>query len=433
MTPLFMRPTIQQSPQARCIVVGLTPASADSDALRRIAFYLLWCFVFAIPWENVLHVSGVGTISRLLGMIGFGVAMLACFSKMRRLHKLHIPVFAFALWMTATLAWSISTAATTIKVLSLWQLMAMVWLLWQFAEHKVDQSLFLKAYVLGAQVSSFSTVLNYLRGTTYADHSRFVAGAYNPNELGLTIALSVPMALYLGNQSRGMATLYYRLHPAIAATAIVLTGSRGAFLAFMISTTYLLLSMPHIRPSHRLGLLACAGVAIAVLMSIIPAASWKRLGTIQSEVSHGSLTMRRTIWKAALIVYEQHPVKGLGAGALPKAVGPLLGRELVAHNTFLSILVEGGMIGLASFIALLVVLIFAAFGMGGAERSLWIVLLMTWAVGVNAATWEYLKPTWFMFGLLIAQAAHAEFLKGIRSAAQAAIVPPNQYVPGFSR
>jgi hypothetical protein len=29
-------------------------------------------------------------------------------------------------------------------------------------------------------------------------------------------------------------------------------------------------------------------------------------------------------------------------------------------------------------------------------------LLLTWTVGVSALTWEYRKPTWFLFSLLTA-------------------------------
>jgi len=36
------------------------------------------------------------------------------------------------------------------------------------------------------------------------------------------------------------------------------------------------------------------------------------------------------------------------------------------------------------------------------ERHFWITLLLTWSVGVSSLTWEYSKPTWFLFGVLAA-------------------------------
>ena len=49
-------------------------------------------------------------------------------------------------------------------------------------------------------------------------------------------------------------------------------------------------------------------------------------------------------------------------------------------------------------------LYYAALRMRGLETRLWVTVLLTWTVGVMALTWEYRKPTWIMFGLLVAHA-----------------------------
>jgi hypothetical protein len=36
-------------------------------------------------------------------------------------------------------------------------------------------------------------------------------------------------------------------------------------------------------------------------------------------------------------------------------------------------------------------------------QRLWLVSLAVWIVGVSSLTWEMRKPTWFFFGLLLAQ------------------------------
>ena len=74
----------------------------------------------------------------------------------------------------------------------------------------------------------------------------------------------------------------------------------------------------------------------------------------------------------------------------------------VAHNTFLSVLVELGVVGAALLLALLASMLYCAIRMRYLERCLWISLLLTWMIGVSALTWEYHKPTWLLFGLLTA-------------------------------
>jgi O-antigen ligase len=116
------------------------------------------------------------------------------------------------------------------------------------------------------------------------------------------------------------------------------------------------------------------------------------------------MTHRTLLWEAGLESFRDRAFTGVGAGAYGTAVLRAVDMPYVAHNTFLSVLVELGVAGALLFIALLGSLFYSALRMPYLERCLWTVLLLTWAVGVLALTWDYYKPTWFLFGLLTAQA-----------------------------
>ena len=114
------------------------------------------------------------------------------------------------------------------------------------------------------------------------------------------------------------------------------------------------------------------------------------------------MTHRTQIWTVSTDVFRNHPVVGIGSGAHPVAVANMLGRPLVAHNTYVSVLAELGIVGELIFLGLLAALFYSTFRLPRPERALWLLILATWCIGVGGGTWEYRKITWFLFSLLAA-------------------------------
>jgi O-antigen ligase len=118
---------------------------------------------------------------------------------------------------------------------------------------------------------------------------------------------------------------------------------------------------------------------------------------------------RSTIWKTGLKVLRQHPVAGIGAGAYPEAVKPWLGvpgvpgHFYVAHNTFLSVLVECGAIGFLFYGLMLVAAVVYVWTLPATERALWAVMLAVWTIGVSTLTWEQYKPSWLILSLIMTE------------------------------
>jgi O-antigen ligase len=144
-------------------------------------------------------------------------------------------------------------------------------------------------------------------------------------------------------------------------------------------------------------------IAAVTAVALVPKAAWQRVGGTGTEMTQGTMDARTIIWHAGMEVFGDHPFTGIGTGSFGIAVGQRVVTQWAAHNTFLSVLVEQGIIGFACFIFILVALGVGVMGLPPLERGLWLVMLFTWALGVSAMTWEGYKPTWFLFGMVAAQ------------------------------
>jgi O-antigen ligase len=221
------------------------------------------------------------------------------------------------------------------------------------------------------------------------------------------------MTLYLASRvSKGWKWLVW-LSGMLIVAAVLLTASRMALVATAASFLYAALTWRTATPTQRLFSVAMLGALVLGALWLAPSASRERLATLQTELARGTLHNRTHIWKAGWKVLKRHPLLGAGAGAYPEAVYPWLGRpaipghEYTAHNTFLSVLIETGFVGAASFSLLLATPLLFIWMLPATERALWLTTMLVWAVGVFTLTWENRKPTWLLMALILTAWARA--------------------------
>lgn len=78
----------------------------------------------------------------------------------------------------------------------------------------------------------------------------------------------------------------------------------------------------------------------------------------------------------------------------------------MAHNSFLSVLVELGLVGFALFGIILTIAGFGALRQPTKwDTIFWLTVLLTWVICVSALTYEYRKATWLLLSLVVASAA----------------------------
>jgi len=407
--------------------------------VRKVTFAFLWVFVFFIPLENLLVFEALGTLTRVLGLVAFAVGLLAVAASGRV--RVPSPVIlistVFFLWAFLGYQWAPSHYLAGVSVRTNIQLLGMIWLIWEFAPSAQPQRRLMAAYLCGSLATALQTIWSYLVGAgRYSMNAeRFVGEGFDPNSVGVLIGLSIPMAFYLVTvYKRGYAAWAAGISCVIACAAIPLTGSRGASVAALAGILLLPWSKWATSPRRKLSLAATVLAAVAIISFAVPRTTWQRIGTIGESIASGDVGGRGAIWRAGLIVFTEHPIVGSGTAGFRRLVVPHLGAERVAHNAFLSVLVDHGLIGLALYLALYACLLATILRLPALERRISLAVLACWLVGAMSLSLQGAKASWFVVAIVASQAVLARGRQTKRTKTILCRFPAHSLaVPGASR
>ena len=384
--------------------------------MRTIAFALSLAFIFCIPWEGVVNlpVLSIGGSSTGAKMIGLALAAIWVLSvlitgRVRKPEPFHIVVCIFVLWNAVSVFWSADPNNTAAHVLTWVQLIGFVLIVWDLYTTRAAILAGLQAFIIGEYVAVGIAVANYLSGNVfYTHHQRFSPAAEtNPDGFGFIVVLGVPVAWYLAastsntRPSHWFKLANYAYIPA-AFLGLALSGTRTALIAAIPGMAFGLASLTRLTFRTRVAIFLLLTSTILVLLPHVqPMSSFQRLGTTYAELTEGDLNNRTNNWREGLESFAEHPLLGVGSN-MYRSVSSL-GKQ--AHNSFLSVLVEVGLIGFGLFTTILLLAVIQAWGHSTWDKSFWLSLLMVWAIGASTLTWEHRKTTWLFLGLVIASAA----------------------------
>ena len=378
--------------------------------MRDLALFLSLVLIFCIPWENAISVAGLGTLARLIGM-ATAIAWLGSIlviGKIRKPHPFHLLVFLFILWNVMSFFWSFDLDETQMRVITYVQLGILSWMLWDL--YKTPRALrsALQAYILGAFIAIGGTFYNFVSGQVIGLYSgsRFSGVGMNANDLALILILGLPVAWYLMNTNdeknrigiRWFVNFAYILS---AIFAILLTASRSSVFSIAPVVVYVLMTINQIKLRTRIFFSIILLGALFALQIYIPLTNLTRLSSIPASIALGDFGGRIALWRATIKLFFEHPVLGIGSGALnsPLQLGAY------AHNTFLSILAELGLIGFILYMALLIITLRGVFKQSNRLSALWLTVFSVWVIGVFTLTWEFRKPTWLILNLVVVSAS----------------------------
>jgi O-antigen ligase len=367
---------------------------------------VLAAYAFTLSWDNI-SLPVIGSMSRAAGLAvtGLGIATIVMRGRLRRPDPVLLFATAFSAWSVLSLLWTVSFPDSASRAFTYGQVVVSAWLIREFVRSTAQIEPLMTAYCVGAFVPLTSLLSNFLAGVSVKDSGRFTGTDLNPNMLGLYLVIGLPMAWHLIMRSRGVARHIGIVYCALAPMGVLLTATRGGFVAAIVASAIIPLTLPRSVKAYSYASLVLV-VAIVLAIVAVPPGNWDRILSIPTEIAGGgTLSGRTDIWKAGLQFFPEHPVLGFGAGTFPGLVGPHLrfGRPIVSHNTAIGLLIEEGLIGLSLFTAVVGACAWRIIRLRPPYRALFAVLMATWLVGAMDGNWEHVKTTWLLFGLISAQ------------------------------
>jgi O-antigen ligase len=387
--------------------------------------------------------EGALSVSKLVGLVLVlsWFALITAGEHERREQIFSPPAFVFLLisfvgWAAVSAVWAEDSAAA-LDATTRYLPNAMLFLI-VFAGVRTREQLLwvVGSLVVGAVVAA---VYGMVAGPPPDDPGRVAIGNANETAASLVAGGTLAAALVFALRGKPVLRLLTTIAVPLCVFAVFLTLSRGGLVALGASLIAAIVVAGR-RRGVVLGLAAAAVLATVIYFgAFAPADARDRVLDLEGG------TGRTDIWTVGWRMVEDQPLRGVGAGNFPVASihyllepGALLRTDFivdnpkVAHNTYLNVLAELGVVGLALFLAIIAFpLWWAARAVGFAaragDRQLEVLAraMVVVIVGLLAADFfgsrQYSKQLWLLLGLcpVLLQISRAELASRRAEAAAA--------------
>lgn len=312
-------------------------------------------YVLLVPFDNLLAAGSFGTLTKLLGILS-GAFLILWLARRRTIAPAPdalLPLGLLLLWMIASMAWAINQQdaieiiPTYAGLFALYAALALTPL-----SMKEFEGILACVVMAGLAAAAYGANVFYHNPALAANaqNSRLViqlgSDFIDPNHFANSLLFpAAALAVWALRTPRIVAKVAGISGEALIVTAILLSGSREALIAFAAIWLYLLW-----RLRYRLQMIIASLAGFAVVGSV-HTSMWQRFATAIDTGGSG----RTSIWAVALEAAKHQLIQGYGIGNFESAYDNFylsvqqiypFGWSSAAHNIVFHYLVELGVIGL---------------------------------------------------------------------------------------
>lgn len=349
-------------------------------------FLFAQVFLFLLPFQFTLSLGGEDI--PFLRLMALGLFLLAGVKILTGKNRASFPflflglLLSWLIFLTVSLLLAEDITLGMRKLLFLWNLTPLIFVWAMFLEETEKILLLLKVVILGGTVSALLGIAiflaQFLLGVEMIFHLLLetVLPFFLGDRLSNLVATYPSLLVNIGGETWLRATAFFPdphvasfffgivaclavglffdtrkklfLYSAgILLLADILTFSRGGYLGLAVA-----LPLVFLLQQKKWGMKPFLG-----FMVFLPLLLWLGMPVYERFSSSFTLTdtsslERLTLWKTALVAIQEHPWFGLGLGNYAEWVHPGLGASIpyYAHNLYLDIAVEGGLLSLLLFL-----------------------------------------------------------------------------------
>ncbi len=377
--------------------------------MKKIFYFLIYAVYFAMPIESISFFDRQSIVKIIVTILFFVSVFYIKRIKISVVSNTLIKLFALYFYLAAlSLLWSIDKDITMFYSFgTLFPIMILCVILY-YAIQTVEniQNIF-KAYVLGCFVISISIMYTFTNNSSFAynfnlNQERLTVFGQDQNELSYLLSFGIVSIIYIINfmvNKRVIKIMYLSLGY-IFALIIMLTGSRTGFInIIVICLLIVIMNYKHYKNNFYVPILFAAAL---LMFYYLPEHISGRLLETVDEIQNKKLTGRVDIWTYGLMAFNENGSYLLGTGfkTFRKLLETTYNISVAPHNTYLSTLVELGIIGLSLYLMIIIYLIKKVFYLCKNYSIFYIMLILPllismFTLGIETRRWI------FMVGILI--------------------------------
>lgn len=252
---------------------------------------------------------------------------------------------------------------TTHSLLDYMKLFILYFLVINLIKNRKQFFIFIWGLIFLGTISCFIGLYQYINKIGLLEEGgilRITGTAADPNYFALHLVMLIPLSVSLFLSSKSiLARSYLAGFFMLSLLNIFFTFSRGGMIGLVIvlSLSFFMLVL------HNRKKLIPVFISVLFILSIIPLIPeqyWSRIRTIP-DVKDVAIRARLDTWRAGYEIILEHPLMGVGVGNfryeyfLKALASPdiRMKAQLVAHNTFIEIAAESGILALIFFLTLI--------------------------------------------------------------------------------